>query len=375
MTYTFGSVDIIAFDIHTAIKPLAFPQFLKPEFKFLADGRNYNQQYELWQAVGTGEFAVHPVKKREFTRNHFWKHYAGMSFGVELDFWGLQIPFVFEPKDFDLQVNMDGLAFQVEVEPVIYLNSTGWSSNLKLKLTGQLNASEVQEFVGRLRGLNQSQLPFVVSGANQRLTSVFKALGWMVRKGIYDKPDTVGDVMTVSNQLIISLADATATPKYFNEEWGLTPFMDDDERAQVLGMLYGDKINAGAPAEVKRYQDSTLVTRFRDTNFSLTNYRKGTLLYMQEQGAKGLGKMESLSCLASNVRSCTMMTHFLLEFAQAAGKISGPSSMVEALQERAQSTLTLLPDFYHNAYSRNFYLHHDRIKKVLHPEGADNIPF
>jgi hypothetical protein len=365
MAYTFQQVDIIAFDIHTAIKPLAFPKLVKENFRFLVDQGMYGQQYESWQPIETDAFTIRPIKKREFSRNHFWKNYSAMSFAPDRDYWGLQIPFIFEPKNLDLKINMEGFDFRVELEPLVYLNSMGWSSNVKMRLSGDIKSERLQEFIGRLRAKEKKPLPFLIEGEGQGLTNVFKVLGRIVRNGIYTSPDTVGDTIAVSNELIISLARSTAPAKYFRVEWNLSPAMAAYESAEILSILYGLAIQ---PQQINSYLDHTLVTRFRGMNFSLTKFKLGTLLYMQEEAAKPADKIDSLDCLASNVRSSTMMSLAMDDFDLSASKIPKPHPVLEALQKQIKTTLVRLPDSYNNAYCRNFYRHHPRLKKLFQQE-------
>jgi hypothetical protein len=365
MAYTFQSAEIIGFDVHTAIKPLAFPQFVKLPFRFLVDQVQYGQQYESWQPIETDLFTIRPLKKRSFYNNYFWKHYASMSFGFNRDYWGLQIPFVLEPKNLDLQTNLAGLNFQVAIEPLVYLNAMGWSANVKMRLSGAaISSTHLQEFVGRLRGFNSDTPPFLIEGKGEKLTSVFKLLGERVKKTIYSSPDSVGDNIAIPSQLVISLGHSDAPAKYF-KDWQIDPVMQGNERAELLGILYGSKIQAH---EVANYLKKTLVTRFRETNFSLTNYDQGSLVFMQENFKEPDTATESLNCLTSNIRSSTMMGLSLDAFGAAVSKIPKPPAVLTALQEQAKTTLTALPGAYNNGLYRNIHYHHPRLRKFLPPE-------
>lgn len=376
---TYKLVDIIAFDAHTAVKPLVFPNLIKPDYRFLVDPEKYGQQYELWQPIETDLLSIRPIKKREFSHNHFWRNYAAMSFSLDRDYWGLQIPFMFEPKNFDLKINMGGFAFKAALAAVVYLNSMGWSSRIKIRLSGNIESQQLQEFVGRLRGLDKENLPFVIAGESHALTSVFKALGRIVRNSIYTSPDAVGDTIAVASELIISLAHSTSEPKYFKEKWGIAPWMVEGEQAEILGVLYGSTIE---PDRVKDYLDQTLVTRFGGANFSLTKFKLGTLLFMQqeafkeqeavqeEQDINGFDKSDPLECLASNVGTSTMMSLAMDYFNRSASKSPRPSPALSALREQVISTLIRLPDSYTNPYYRNFCRHHPSLKKYMQQDDS-----
>ena len=288
----FQAVDILAFDVHTAINPLANPELVKLDFRFLVDKDKYNQQYNSGLPVQANDLIISPFKKRQlFHHNHFWRNYLAMSSGSERNYWGLQIPFIYEPNNIDLMVNMQGLNFQVEKQAIVFLNSMGWSTNIKIRLTGDIAPIKLQDFVGRLYNKNDML----------SLSSTFQELSHRVRGGVYISPLTVGDTLSISKHLIISLIpfnDSSDHRKYFKSEWGESPYMTDAERAKLLGILFGNQITL---EQLSLNIKKVTVTRFGGTNFALTNWDTGTLLYMQESAVDQINNSASIGSILRTV--------------------------------------------------------------------------
>ena len=382
MAYLFHEVDIIGFDTHTALKPVAFPQLVKEPFRFLVSTKEYNEQYKSAQEVETDYIILRPITQREFKRNHFWKHYAAMSFGPEVDYWGVQIPFAVEPKSFDLKINPVGLSFEVEVRPVVYINSMGWSTNVELHLKGDIDAAGLRDFVGRLRGLDHSQAPFLVAGEEKGLTGVFQRLGDLVRNEVYVTPAQVGDTRSTPRHLLISLARAEGEAKYFRTEWGLQPTMDDDERRDMISILYGREISndeadrllrqgKGVSGEELEEEGGTpervLVVRVRkdkDKDFTLTSYKLGTLFFPQGDALERPKRRKAMGCMVSNARNATMISLSMLGFSQAVKKFPKSNDAVESLHENIKATIWNLSDHYDNDHYQNWYSNHRLLQSL-----------
>lgn len=378
MAYSFNDVEIIAFDIHTALNPLVSPQVVKEQFRFLVNLNGYDEQYKSGQAVESEKVVVTPISRREFKRNHFWKHYRGISFGLETAYWMLQIPYELRPKNFDLKINPEGLGFEAVAEPVIFINSMGWSTNVLMRLLGNISAEELRDFVGRLRGQEGSAPPFISGGAQKGLTGIFKLFGDLVREEIYALPEQVGDTRSTPRHLIIAIAGATGTPKYFSAKWGLQPQMESDERCALLGVLFGREITIDKANELLNMTDDqeteterVLVTRLREnTDFALSSYDLGTLLFPQEDALNKPKRREAITCMASNARSSTMMNLSMLNFSRAAKKNAAASPLLGALRKRVRTVIVNLPDHYDNAYSQNWNRHHWHLNRIRAEEES-----
>ncbi len=378
MAYVFNEVEIIAFDIHTALNPVAFPQVVREQFRFLVNLNGYDEQYKSGQAVESEKLVITPISKREFKRNHFWKHYRGISFGLETAYWTLQIPYEIRPKNFDLKINPDNLGFEAVAEPVIFINSMGWSTNILIRLEGNISAEELRDFVGRLRGQEGSAPPFLSVGAQKGLTGIFKLLGDLVREEIYALPEQVGDTRSTPRHVIIAIAKATGIPKYFSTKWGLQPQMEDDERCALLGVLFGREIKIDKANELlnmiedqETETEKVLVTRMRENaDFAVSSYDFGTLLFPQEDALNKPKRREAITCMASNARSSTMMSLSMLNFSRAAKKNAAASDMLDTLRKRIRTVIVNLPDHYDNAYSQNWNRHHWHLNKIRAEEDS-----
>jgi hypothetical protein len=378
MAYLFQEVDIIGFDVHTAINPVAVPGLIKEQFRFLIDSTAYNKQYQSGNELKTESLIIRPITKREFKRNHFWKNYLGIS-PTEESYWQLQVPFAVEPQDFDVRLNPDGLNFEGKAKPLIYVNSMGWSSNVGIRLNGNISAGYLRDFVGRLLGVGQ-KAPFVIGAEEKALTSIFKLLGDRVRKEIYISPSKVGDTRSTPRHLMISINRATGNAKYFRTEWELDPTMDDDERRNMLSILYGSEISIDKTIDLlkrpkseedesededqKENPERVLVTRLRNKDFALTSYKIGTLFFPQEDALGKPERSEAIGCLVSNARSSTMVSLSMLGFSQAANKSPATNDVVHSLQNNIRAVIRNLPDHYDSSYSQNWHRHHRLLNKL-----------
>jgi len=379
MAYVFQEVHIVGFDVHTAINPVAVPELIKEPFRFLVNSTGYDKQYQSGKGLKTDSLIVRPITKREFKRNHFWKNYLAMS-PTEDNYWHLQVPFVIEPQDFDVTLNPDGLNFEGKIKPVVYVNSMGWSSNVGIRLKGNISAGDLRDFVGRVLGVGQKKAPFLMGSEEKGLTSIFKLLGDKVRKEIYISPLKVGDTRSTPRHLMISIARATGTAKYFRTEWELDPKMDDDERRILLSILYGSELTIDKAIDLlkrrksdedesedenqKEKPERVLVTRLRDKDFALTSYKLGTLFFPQEDALGKPERSEAIECMVSNARSSTMVSLSMLGFSQAANKSPVANDVVNSLQSNIKAVIRNLPDHYDSAYSQNWHRHHRLLNKL-----------
>src|SRR5437867_2020056 len=132
MAYEFQAVDISLFDFHLMIDPLFNAASINSAFSFLADSKNYNQQYQSGAVVQTPDIAVLPLQWRALSYHHFWKYYQTIwAKGGAYDFWKLQMPFIVRSKQTRIKLNSPVQDFVGTVHPVIFLTGMGWSTNLE----------------------------------------------------------------------------------------------------------------------------------------------------------------------------------------------------------------------------------------------------
>jgi hypothetical protein len=161
--------------------------------------------------------------------------------------------------------------------------------------------------------------------------------------------------------------------------------MDDDERRALLGVLYGrelsnDKANELLNSErpkatetkyLEEEAERVLVTRMRaNTDFALSSYRLGTLLFPQEDALNKPKRRAAISCMASNARSSTMMTLSMLEFSRASRKNPASNDVLEALQKRIRNVINNLTDHYDSAYAQNWIRYHRHLNKLREEEDS-----
>lgn len=371
MAYNFNSVDMILLDAHTAIKPIIQPELLKETFRFLTNRAKYNKQFTLEKTIESDNGVCQPVTKRERSRNHFWKNYIA-QYLYRFDYYDLQIPFIFKPKNFDLTVNLENYSFTVpRVEAFVYLTSTGWSSTVRMSLAGEnISSGKLQEFTGSLGNKLDNAFPFLISGEKHKLTSVFRKMKEIVKNEIYLAPDSIGEKISIPRQHFISLAKTTSTPKFYNGNHAKkagkhNPVMATAERAELLSILFGNAVTA---TDVATYEQKTLRTWFNETNFSLTNFDLGNLLFMQEEAAGSAPKVKSLRCMNSNISTCTRMNLMLLHFHSLAEKFPQTNTTLNVLLIKTRGLFRHIPSAYNNRYCDNLYQHHGNLEKYYYED-------
>lgn len=374
MTYNFKKVDINLYDVYTAVRPILDSAIMNEEFKFLVVEQLYNEKYKLNEFTA-GKHTIKSFNEESIEKNHFWSNYITNDDTVDNgDSFKLQLPFTFIPKDFDLKINTDGFGFNAEVETFVYVNSLGWSSQLRIHLTGKDNtvfsSGQLQKFISSLRNKDTNDLPFILNGEKHKRFEVFKKLGELIAGDIYAADKKAGNQFSVAYKYIICPKDCSEPAKYYNSkvakknadisETKMDIILSDKDRMELLSILYGEEIDSG---NYLKYENGTLLTWFRGKDFSLTDFDLGTLLFMQDSFSDEDESESKMFCLSSNMNSCTTMNLMLLNFHRRGTKLSSEDKKFIEFLDRTKYLLNHIPQAYKNRYCISYYTNHGSLKE------------
>jgi hypothetical protein len=366
MTYQLHAVDIFAFDVYTAVKALAFPGLVKPSFDYLVQPNKYRQRFADGQVDETDQYIVQPLKWRERVHGQFWSYYIGLWAGADPDFWGLQVPFVYRPKQIKVRLTIDAKTYQANVRPIVFLNSMGWSTNIYIRLFGDISASELQGVIAKLRGTVADAMAFEIEspaaanpGVTEKvqtdLSGLLERFAGLMKNQLYTKATNVSPQRTTERFIVTSIARYSgAPPKHFSRQ--RSPSMSDDDRATMLSILGGESVEVGV--NLKDKEAKVLGATFKGKNFALARFYQAALLFMQDHAIKppNAERRWKLHCLASNVRSSLMMSFAALGFHEAATGAYLKNNEVKALKENLRELVPNVRSVYKNSLFRAFYL-------------------
>jgi hypothetical protein len=375
MTYQFQAVDIFAFDVHTAVKALAFPELVRPVFDYLVHPDKYRKRCADGQAVETDQYRVECLKWREREYGRFWPYYIGLWPGAETDFWGLQVPFVYKPKKINLRLMVDAKTFQANVHPTVFLNSMGWSTSIYIRLFGNLSADELQGIVAKLRGTVTDAAVFEIEkvtsdkpGGNEKiqtdLSGLLEHFAALMKKELYVKATQVSPKRTTDRFIVTSIARYTGPPpKHFPRY--RQPSMADDERATMLSILGGETVQVGV--NLKEKEEKVLCARFKGRGFALARFYQAVLLFIQDRAVLAPDRETrwKLHCLAANVRSSLMMSFASLAFHEEASGNYLKVENVKTLKENLRELVPKLRGSYKNSLFSIFYLKFTPFEKLI----------
>jgi hypothetical protein len=358
MKYPFEAIDIFAFDFHVATAPLHKPVLLRKDSRFLVNPSRYQKLHSDGKEFELGNFRVRPLTEGELKHNHFWKHFSAIRHKGELDFWRLQAPFVFIPKDKKIQLVIEGDKFKATVRTSIYAFSVGWSTNVEISLSGSVEPEELVKFIGKLR----SEDSFLVDGHSKNLSKTFGELSQQFRATVFVAPDQQVDSITTKRNIVISLSNVRGPGHKYASEQGLSDIrMSDGDRALMHSILLGRSVSI-AELAVKENGKRFLLTRYSDPDFALTYFGYGTLLFLQKPRRRR--KRNTWGCAASNTRSCSMISYGLLDFLKATEKSLSSNRKIQDLRQAINTTLHDLPIYYNNAFCKTLYLKHANLQDL-----------
>jgi hypothetical protein len=361
MAYEFRRIDMFAFDVHFTLKALNDPNLLQPTFSFLVDPALYTKQYGVDTPVETQNFSVQPITRKQRKGDHFWKYYGSSSVIASSDAWSLQLPFVCQPKS-AISLASPPKSFTITLKPVIYLLPLGWSTNLDLTIEGKTDTSELISFVGALR--SASKRTFNVNGKEYSLSRLFEVLATQFRKDAFLDPDSAEDVVKTPKHIVISLSQFTGPAvQPYRSPYPQGAHMPDADRALLHSILIGEKI-AIPDLAARESGKQFMLTQLDGTNFAVTYFDIGTLLFMQERAADQK-KQRSMECMASNIRKFSMSALALLAFYEELNaeleNMATPDAKIKAMQGIVKRRLSEIPRKCNSALCHTWYQNYGRL--------------
>ena len=362
MAYLFQAIDILIFDVHTAVVPVLKPSCLQVSFQLLCDPSAYKKAHEAQKLLATKNFSIRPLSARSLKRNHFWKYYAKIWMGAPNEFGRLQLPFVCHPTQVQVSLTLHQKDAAAVVRPLVYLTGVGWSSNLEISLKGSFKPDQLVNLMSRLRSTTKPILK--VDGKVQNLSSLFALLTSRLQEDLFEPHDMPSTPATTPRHWVISLAQYTGPEAYYRSRGPASLAMADVERAKFVSLLFGRPVDIAEMAQREK-ENKILLTQFGGSNFALTDFDQGTLLFMQRDARPGARRRKSLRCLASNVRCCSMMTLVFLNFFRNSKSYGGTSPQMKALRADLKLILTELRKNYTNLYCSNLFAKHGGLQEFI----------
>lgn len=357
MAPIFKDIDILLFDYHLDFRPLLLPDRLKPDFAFLSDPDMYHQKQTGGSVFAAGGLEIHPVTRRARKRNRFWSRYTGNAAPPAITDWHFQTPFAIRPPTtIDCKVPQG----TGKVRSTIHVNSLGWSTRLELALTGNLDLDLLHGLTTSI--LNKEKM-FSIGGQPQHLNNLLNHFGKLWQTSAYKNPgEPPVDTLPVQRHMIVSVGRFEGTAKAYLQKAGAEDWMTAHDRAKLHGILLGRTFDIQELREGP--EQKYLYTQFGDsTNFALSYFKQGSLIFMQEEAGERTGKKarrKSMSCLARNLSdfSCLALS---LDSVLNHPKEDPP---LKQLKESLRNCLKLVGNSYTNEFCKTWFLKHELLRHL-----------
>lgn len=353
MAYVFNAIDLSIFDYHLVPDPLTNPVSIQDTYSFLIDPVFYNVHYKLGEAVQSPSFGLTPLRWRSLNYHHYWKYYQTIwPTNGSYDFWKLQMPFIGKPGQTKIGLNTGSSNFEGTVDCSIFVTAMGWSTNLDIKLRGQMSPGDITQFIGRLS--NKGASMFIVNGTPKILPAVFEYLADLTQKELYTSKSV--PLLKLKRFIVMTLAGFDGPLAPYQAAGKRIPASD---RALFHSMLKGEAI--GFAEVVKREsQDKFLLTQFQSRpDFAITYFDHGTLLFMQETALHALqqGRVarSKMKCHSKNIRNYLLTTLGLYIAWRDLKSTAAHNEKVKSLWSNAFATLQEIPKKYNNQYCQSFH--------------------
>lgn len=374
MNYIFRSVKLSIFDVHVVLRPLWLPESkaVKDPLRFLVNSDNYQNYYQ--QNLSTDSFSIEPLQKGSLKANKFWQQYMNIHWlNNRPDFWRLQIPFIAKPKinvlcnDIELKLSERNIEFTVE--PEVFISGIGWTTNVNINLTGNINPSFLVELISYFR-TGRSQLsvqdiyPFILQDDSVstpvRLIDLYTFIAKQLRNDFYNREmNSPNDMRKIERYHVISIKKYEGEPLLYRREKHDKPHlkvMSPSEQALMHSLLYGRFIDQQEVLQQIK-KKTTLYTQFDDANFALTEFQHGTLHFMQEILRKQNLSQKTLDCMGNNIVLFLRMIFILRHFYTSSKSEKNPK--IVDLRQAIAHTLKNLPERYKNKFCQGFYDNND----------------
>ena len=357
MGFAFKDVSITALDIHPTVEPqkAQSPDYFQKGFDFLIDQQKYNQIYASQKGIKTDHFELRGLPPREF-KTHFWKAYSSISNGVQINPWEIQLPFVCRPTKSRLKLNLTGDGFKIIFRPLIYLSAIGWSTNLYLRLLGEVKNKELIGFMQSLTDKTSQKFPFLIDGQPADLTSVFRHFHNLLLKEVYVAEKPPHPAMKIQRHFVLSLNKFIGSSVEYKK---MTPA----DQGLMRSILFGKEFDAIQEVAEKKSHPLLLTHISAPYNFALTDFDHGTLFFLQRDAMKK-DREVAVHCHDHNVKNCIMMTFAILNFHKQSGK-ADPKTPLGLLCQQVKNILSELPERYSNQFFRNLLSNHQSLSKLI----------
>jgi len=358
MAYTFKSVTIYFFDIHPVATLLQSPaaSCFQPGFSFLGDAQAYEQQWLKAAPVTTKSFAFDPLDKYELEKSHFWKAYGGIiTDSGHPDYWRLQLPFWGRVQEGGFMLNHSLPGVTITAIPSVFLTGVGWSTQLKIRIKGDIKKADLIALVGWLARGEGTGFSFTAPGGAKDRKGVFRYFNDRMFEEVFPpgKPPHPG--MKLVSQFVISLSGYEGDITAYNA-------MATDEKALMRSILFGRSID---PVDLAKEEAARPLLKTQmstsDMNFTLTNFEYGTLIFLQQaarlQQPPNRANKRKVECFAANVKNFLMMMHLLSQFGGLPG-LPAPASDLGNRQQALAAVLAAIPKVYSNLFCQSVYKNH-----------------
>lgn len=361
MAYQFDAVDICVFDFHLMTDPLLGGISTKQTANFLIKPAAYNSRYVSATPLQTARLKFKPLDWRARNYHHFWRFYQTIRVaGSSYDFWKLQMPFL-SGLDVPIKLVSGSITFSGTVRPTVFLNGLGWSTNLDIRLLGQMTSDDVRDFVGRLS--TKPAAFFEINGKRMTLPEVFEYVRDIVLNDIYE-PKSI-DSLKIKRQIVMALAKFIGPTAYYPANQQGKRILRAD-RGSIHSMLLGVPVSFD---DVLDLENRSLVTQFGNgPDFALSHFDKGTLLFMQTSasahGYQDRALRSKMLCHLFNIRNYLLMTLDVCSFCGDTKKNPAINASTQILRNDLVKTVQAIPQKYSNDFCQSFHNNYGPIRKL-----------
>jgi hypothetical protein len=350
-------IDIFLFDFHWDVRPLFFPERLKPEFAFLSNPEAYNQKQKAGTSFAAGGLELHPLTARVRRRNRFWSRYGAGELSFTKQDWNCQTPFTVHPN---VAVAFNTPGGTGKVRSTIHVNSMGWSTTLELTISGNLDIDQLQTLSSSI--LNKKKI-FTVASQQQHVNDLLNHCGKLWQSSVYKNPgESPQDTLLLPRHLVVSIARYQGASKPYRQRADATNWMTAAERAKLHSVLWGRPFTVFdlRDGDDQRY----LYTQFGDSNnFALTYFDHGSLIFMQDEAAESASKKarrKSMTCMARNLSDFSRM---VLSFDKVLNLPIDQPPLVE-LKGTLRHCLKSTGTSYTNHFCKTWFLKHNLLRQL-----------
>jgi hypothetical protein len=364
MAYAFKHVTVHIFDIHPALLLLQEParQYYQDPFKFLQSADEYRKIYIGAQPIETNSFSFGSLPASELDKSHFWEPFSRISKkDGQPDFWTLQMPFIGKYKKSGITVEHKLAGVKITVSPLIYLSAIGWSVNLRIDLKGDIKKADLIDFMDWISRGTQKSFSFKIGAETMDRKECLRFFNSRILEEVYQKANAPLRGMKIINQVIVSIN---------SYEGDVIPYIDMPafEQALMRSILFGNNIDVlQLESEKQKRPLATTHITTSATNFALTNFEQGSLIFLQREAKvrKPVNRRNKrkVMCFVENCKNCTMMAYLLSEFYSKTANSNGAGDLAN-LRTSIPQTVKQIPDYYGSAFCKNLFLQNSRFRDL-----------